>query len=72
MATSASSQTQLGESPTHNPFGALSQFYSVALVAIPDMANSQSDIIFSRVNLLTPMPYQPGHHLAAYWTIKFI
>lgn len=75
-ASSASSETLVGESPAHNYFAASgvngpSKITSVALVAAPVPSNNKLDKLFSRVNLSAALPMQPGHHITIYWTIKF-
>jgi len=75
-ATSASSPSMSGESPAHNYFASSgvngpSKITSVALVAAPTPSNNLNDLVFSRVNLQTPLTLPAGFYLTIYWLVKF-
>lgn len=72
--TTAASPSYIGESPAHNPFQSTSPFswvYSLALVASPNHGDPTKDLVFSRVNLSTPLQLPAGKHLVFFWLIKF-
>lgn len=71
--TSAASSSMAGEGgglsfQSSSPF---SWVTSLALVAAPDPSNSRKDLVFSRVNLTSPIQLPVGKHLVFFWLIKF-
>jgi hypothetical protein len=75
-ASSAASDTLVGESPAHNYFASSgvngpSKVFSLALVAAPNPNTNRDDKVFSRLHLETPISLPAGHHLTFYWSIKF-
>lgn len=73
-ATSAASETMLGESPSHNYFGVdagngPSTVFGAALVAARDTLASR-DRVFSRVTLATPLTFLAGSQPTIFWSLR--
>jgi len=49
----------------------VSQFYSVALVSVPDLADRTQDTLFSAGNLATVLTKPANAHIGVRWTIEF-
>lgn len=47
-----------------------SHIFSVALVAAPDAENPAADVVFSRLNLTTPLTVIAGSHPTIFWSIR--
>lgn len=76
VATSASSSTQTGESASENYFAdsgddGPSKVYAIALAAALSPADKTKDIVFSRLELDTPITVEAGNYIDCFWQIAF-
>lgn len=64
-----------GLTPAHNYFASTgangaSHIFSVALAATPDPRQPASDVLFSRLNLATPLTVIANSHPTIFWSIR--
>jgi hypothetical protein len=73
VATTAATD-QFGVNSNLNLFNQASEskIVSLALVATPDKMDKSSDIIFSRTNLISPIPALNSSYIDVFWTIYFL